>query len=509
MSSTIVSAQHPAEPEQRLDAAQRLQRRSSALLSRVDGALRTGTIAEPASFRGESPLIGTPSIHTTLKSRRDHEPVVGLRKFRATVQAEDQFLRRLLRQPDKIKPSHVQCSNIPYLDAVFSVLLSEPGVTQVFNTVHYVADLAKPAQSKPTPLRIDVIAQHGRRWIKVKASSLRGLKKELDTLDAQDSDDDSDRQDESDESDETDTSPIPPARTGGHTLVQETSTDTSVVADMLPLTIFRQAQEMLAAASQNPVHFQAPEVVFMFVGDEDIDARISSTLESLGVTVRRLACDADMNLVFHPGITQRLNFDITSLICLVSDLINRYEQIPKDAFDISALKLQSAQEQARPLLPALLSIMNGRELLIIHSAATKFFSIVRVIAGPIERRRALSLFRAEDLSTYNWAPSDIASVSDPESTWPLPRFAIVPDSPSDRFQELLARKTDGTKNGLQPHNINIIGTGDRLHCTTVAANGWLERTLRDSGFGGMSVWVHDPRSLVEARAIKYGFVGSL
>ncbi|KAJ1546220.1 hypothetical protein HK405_007299 [Cladochytrium tenue] len=589
--------------------------RSDALLSRL--AALSGAVKAAAPPDATPP--GRPRTQSAVRSRRDRALFLeGLGKLTAMVKAERRFLAKLLNDPDHIQPSHVQCSNLAFLEAVQHLAsLPDQAVCRIFHTVSYhppassnnshrrhaaAVDTLNPA-SAARSLRIDLVGRNGSRWVKVKASALRGLAVELGAdLDESDDDDDDDSDSSSGSiSTLSDSNPSAAADIGS----EDADADAALPSS---LPVFAQARAWLAAAAQNAVSYAAPTVVFAFVlapGDA-VDPRIVAGLQDLGVVVEfytaphaatvtaasvtdaavPLAAAAAVPLVgaardstetlgngdstsapppadaaastahaqqplpalIDPSpaqaLTDLLVLDTTCLIALVSDLSNRFHALPEHAFDTPALQVQRELEAAEPLFPTLLPHFHGRSLATPRTAFTRFAEILAVVAGPLERARALLLFPSEFAQTDPLLRRVVDSAADP-LLMPLPdesavranshpdlpfrRVAVVDDAPSPRFQPYAypaaaaaaaaAASTHTSGNGTKPHaptaapagnataatsrlltppNAAVFGTADAMRATAVSANAGLARRLAKLA-PGLPVLVHGARSLVEAR----------
>ncbi|KAJ3162371.1 hypothetical protein HDU86_004851 [Geranomyces michiganensis] len=452
-------------PEEELHSfkcqAHDLLARASSLLAAVDKAVQ----AAPRGGKGSR--------------------VEGLGKYRAVIKSEERFLRKLVDNPSTIRGPHVCCSNVPYLAAVWHLICTEPGVTNVYRTFNY-AETA--GQKRREAVRVDVVAGNGRRWVKVKASALKSFNNDLNEAEglSEDSDDDSGDLSSRDESMEVD------------------------------IPIYAQARVLMKAAEQNLYQFDPPTIVMKFLGNEEVDARILETLQSMGVVIERGRENAhagkDLQIplmpisIQHDHCLESVNLDVTTLIALVADIA--HEKVPNEALDTVPLQLQASQEKAEPLLPILDRLLHGRKMHATQTALRKFVDILYQLGGPTECERARNLiapgahadeYMAEldpQRALHDYPARPIAD------TWKFGPVVIVPDEPSERFTTLLPAAGDKGRK-FQQHHLAVFGTADRHRWTTVTANAWIERALVDVGLGGLSIFSHDPRSLVERRVKRY------
>ncbi|KAI8848129.1 hypothetical protein BC829DRAFT_394801 [Chytridium lagenaria] len=313
--------------------------------------------------------------------------------------------------------------------------------------------------------------------------------------------------------------------------------------EMIP--IVRQALELLEAARQNPIHYQAPEVYYVFFNTSDAVEEQKRIIEALKLTgvqamdvgefrmelgktrgeVGALSNDVIANPSHEvvSGIPQEVlpdwrtvwtsaaNLDVTTLITLASDISNQFDKVPKGLYSNEALILQEEQECLEPILHSLVPALEGKELLITQTALKKYIDIARVIAGPREKARTLFMCSEglrqqilSDLGSENWR--DFGGEVFKQIAPLEGRMSVVADDPSERFVRLSDSKGSVEKGGKKGTNItisqiqaNIFGTADRMEITTVTANGGLVRSLTKNGVLGLSLYLHEPRSFIETR----------
>ncbi|KAI8820111.1 uncharacterized protein EV422DRAFT_79243 [Fimicolochytrium jonesii] len=455
-----------------------LHRRAQWLLARIDTKLSTSPNPPAKTRRRAQNKNGNVTSHSP------DETIEGLTKFRALAKAEERFLSKLVETPSTIRPAHVSCSNIPYLTAILHLITTECGVTHVFRNVPYRGGRAG---KKEETARVDVVADWGRRWIKVKASAR--VEGEVGGEDEEDEDtDDGDAGDGDSEDDED-------ARSE-----EETETAPS---------LYTQVRSLIRARAQHLVHYEPPTVVMKFVGVGEVDERIVAALSDMGAVVEVVPDPPDADLwegdsipsvtksTQHPHILPTLNLDVTTLIALTTDLVHT-PAIPLPALDIAPLQLQAHQELHTPVLPYLLALFENRKLLTTRTALRKFVDIVKVMAGSCETKRARGLIAPGSFADDIMAELGPSGTHPPDRVTSLPQVEVIPDTPSPRFP-----LPTETNTRLTQQHIAVFGTGDALRATTVTANAWVERALGQVGVGGLSVVVIEPRSLVEVRVAKY------
>ncbi|KAJ1674985.1 hypothetical protein EV182_002168 [Spiromyces aspiralis] len=257
------------------------------------------------------------------------------------------------------------------------------------------------------------------------------------------------------------------------------------------------------------------------------------------------------------SMTDALLLDVTTLCVLTSSLTHAYRHLPDPSiFDIKPLRFQTEQEQRHPMLPFLARLFAGRRLFTTASAAERLFSIAYVVGGRDERRRCHALlgqpapassviigpFMAALERKYADSAEDRQASSKQEgelwAEWmriaegaAAPWVEIVDDEPSWRMQEFYRQyhevccnsrtswtgrseeleeekekekeKESGSTNRhrrLTELHRDVFGTADARRWTLVTANTKTARLLSDSGaMAGLSVLLHQPRSLAEAR----------
>jgi len=164
----------------------------------------------------------------------------------------------------------------------------------------------------------------------------------------------------------------------------------------------------------------------------------------------------------RPDDIPRVNLDITTLICLVSNLCFGGCHY---SFTEKILSEQAEQERAHPVLQEIQDFIQGKAVYVCESALSDFRNILVTVGGPQEQRRAEVL-----LSTVT----------------------VVPDQPSRRAAAMAssAKVKDRAK--------AIFGTGDNIQATTVTANVGFVRAARGQGVT-FSVFLHESRALTELK----------
>lgn len=268
-------------------------------------------------------------------------------------------------------------------------------------------------------------------------------------------------------------------------------------------SVLASAKELLTGAEANLVNYAVPIVVFSF--SQGVTDEVKMRLLDLGVRVEGAVVDPDDGdeqyddddedkedgnysseedaedlireppplkrapIVYEPVSTAdafveltTVNLDVTTLICLVSDVTNGGSV---HDFADEILRDQALAERREPSLPILLKFMEGKRLICTKTAFAHFINIAKIVGGPRE------IARAEE-----WRS----------------KLEIVDDDPSEA-----ARKLTGPKIKEQ-HKI-VFGTGDRYKAVTTTSNSALMRAAEQQGLK-FCVFLHPARALTEQKS---------
>ncbi|KAM9701264.1 UPF0415 protein C7orf25 homolog [Menidia menidia] len=375
--------------------------------------------------------------------------VAGGLKLCGRLRAELRFLRGLGSGGRRPLEAHLRSSNLTHLAAVVQAAGSLPGVVALLQAV----PLRDAAGRRLLP--VDVVAGGGRTWVKAvgrRAAALHAI-----------------------------------WRGRGHHGHR---------------SLVKQAQDLLLASRQQPLHYQPPQVMLAFYGG--VSRPMARRLIAMGVGVRgdvvavegeeegerrepgvggaspplpppptrplpppRGAPPLVLARLAFPAAPRaaacgRLNLDVTTLIALASSLCHGGAGL---AFREPVLTEQAAAERRAPLLPSLLAFMAGKRLFACRAAARDFQQILDTLGGAGERRRGAALLRS---------------------------LTLVDDRPSQRTRRLAASAK------VTPRSLSIFGTGDSLRAVTMTANGRFVRAAANQGVH-YSVFLHQPRALTEAK----------
>ncbi|KAF9200541.1 hypothetical protein BGZ49_009207 [Haplosporangium sp. Z 27] len=384
--------------------------------------------------------------------------VDGLQKLTSALHSEQKFLEKVASTPsEEIKPVQITSSNVPYLKSLVWALIHSKNPVAVRKVFSYTLDpftvieptekfkALPPKQGKGNPkkggnnvmqlsnsnplsttlaneqtfqVKVDVVADHGKSWLRINAGSVWSLVHEFAGME-----DDSDEEEDEDEDEcEDDTQ-----ETATHSRTKKpihVSKDTH--PDMTLLT-----RSLVLAADQNKLHYtQRPDVTLRFAGilPEESPAlesmihksvRVGSVAQSLSSgnyesfpvkvvfgpidsssspTNAGTMSSTPLDPSFAPFsipesvddmvlFTKTLHLDITTLMALSSFLCHVIRPDPS-LFTSPPLVLQAQQEHNQPLLPLLAKIFEGRDRLVMsRTAAARFKTILTVIGGPEEKWR--------------------------------------------------------------------------------------------------------------------------
>lgn len=417
-------------------------------------------------------------------SKLNDRSINGASKLRRRVQAEIKCLTKKLEDRSELKEEHIQCSNLGQLEALADVATEVADVTGVLTTFSF---------GGVEKIVVDVVADEGRKWIKVimrnpKALHLafvtrgRGASKPLDEV----------------------------------------------------------GEDFLMCAEQNQVFYSSPKVEFWF--RNGVSEGLAKCLEDSGVLVKgtRIPDDelglpdysvpdtdtdtdsedcstedyseeseddscSDINFSDSRTIENSLdlkecssptrniskgsdessasydanchcennsirssnkeveivNLDVTAMIAYVSATSNGHANL---RFQDKFLSEQAEWERKNPVKEVLNTYFEGREMMACQEAVDHFTEIVRIIGGEGEKIRAKEL---------------------------VSRLTIVPGQ--DTFQEKV--KLGGKVRLLSRI---IFGTSEAHRAVTVTSNRHFVRSVENQGIRP-AVFFHEPRALTEQK----------
>jgi len=502
-------------------------------------------------------------------------PSIPLTKFRADIAREAKQLEQHGRSltpsttgPNPPTPGNtihqIRSSNITHLSSIWAVAKLNAGLTGIRKQVRYTTSTPPPAaasaSANPTPsskassharqrsriyerreataqrnggafavprsdkehVTVDVVADHGAKWIKVFTKNQRWLMMDLakeglvDIAGDSESDVDTDVDYGHDQ--------LPAQSTGNSYIPRSDGTDKNSALEEVKLV--KMAREFVAASKTTRVapHRRHPAIYFHLPKIEwgvsaDVDA-VLSHMERIGIVITTshngqspTTDDPPLPLptIFthmtappppHP-LTQTLNIDCTLLIALVSDISHfprshiaiphHYDGRPSKK-DIEG---QMASEEQGSLLEAIYPILRGRRLVCTRTAVEHLQGIIRIMGSASETARSHVLLGWSDGATVDMlSPKDAdarrafqeMSVHAVPSDLMLP-IQVVDDGGFDGFgtdehptaldAEVMQRIAKLPR--LSPLNRSVFLYGWREGLTTISLNRvvteWLERAV--------------------------------
>eukprot|EP00667_Euglena_gracilis_P011415 EG_transcript_11671 len=384
-----------------------------------------------------------------LRAASQPRKVDGLERYCRAVATEYKFVQAMCEGRKELTKSRVLSSNASLFEALHAVLLRERGVVGIGQT--FTLD------GRPRALKVDVVSEFGSKWIKVKAMSGRTIE---DLHEGR-------------------------GRFGEKSVVE-------------------MAADYLRCATQNIVNFGAPKVEFVFTDLGGIPSSITQQLQSAGILVSapsdppEVSSPSDAVVLaqqgpafeddegeeeashYHfllpplpdgggwavdPSTIQRVNFDVTALIALSSELT--HGGCVKDFPQHPVLQHQAEDERRRPVAAGLEAFLWGKEYVVCDRAAAEFLAILNVVAGPAEKARGEAL---------------------------LARCRQVPDQPSSHATALPESRR------IKARQKDIFGTGDTLQAITLTANVSFVRAAQEQGVH-FPVFTHPSRALTEMKGV--------
>ncbi|KAF9467151.1 hypothetical protein BDZ94DRAFT_1186166 [Collybia nuda] len=262
------------------------------------------------------------------------EHIPGLKKLRDSIKIDLDVLEKFLNDPNSVHLPPLS-TNAPYLIAVWNEILCGPSpIESVFKSMPLspadpLAESRQRGGQRPPAAKVDVVANHGKRWIRVNTIKNARILAEFREIDSYLTDSEDELYDELEDARPT---------------LAQTEFDNSVL---------RMGRSLLAAAKSNPIEgtTEIPRItlrltrlnpsLFKEGGDEN-DPRIAQTvrcLEDMGIDVElgergeeELPVKRNpkpMSLIPPAPLepTLHINLDLSVLIALISDLT--HSPLPK------------------------------------------------------------------------------------------------------------------------------------------------------------------------------------
>ncbi|KAI8062395.1 hypothetical protein BC940DRAFT_119934 [Gongronella butleri] len=388
--------------------------------------------------------------------------------------------------------------------------------------------IGQAAMLRQHSVKVDLVAEHERVWIKIIARNAKAFRHEMAGLELW-GDDDSDKENDEtgllgDDDDSSSNSDSSDNEEDGH----RHGLRAAKTPSMEDLPIFKRARHYLRAAHAHRVHFKEPIVMFAFLRirrDEDpFVQRIMPKLEEMGICVYMQgdpggiqgAYKAPIQRIFPlddtRSTTPHLNLDVSTVLAMISEL--SHHVCSPDHIQGEPLKNQAIAEASAPVLAPLARILQGKKLFMTQCAFERLRDIMSLVAGPRERQRYQQLFPNPGQKIYNTTDTrdaPIKGLDDNDDMWTRlghpPTITIIPNDPTPRFLGLLegAGNSKYVNSGRKirtrftDYHATIFGTGDKLQMTTVTAIQWMDHALTKAGITDTLLVVHDARSLAEEK----------
>ncbi|GLH07398.1 UPF0415 protein C7orf25-like protein [Gryllus bimaculatus] len=368
---------------------------------------------------------------------RDLSNIKGVSKLKKLILAERTFLHKVAASKT-IQAKHLTTTNLIHFKALIST------VFELEKCVAVLEPFTFKIQGNLKRIVVDIVKDEGKEWVKVTARNPKGL-------------------------------------------MMSCLGDTNYGSR----TIFDQAKDFIKCASQNPIFYVPPKVIFKF--SSGVDSALATKISNVGIevigdllpTTYNTVCDSsdeeseeeencdlaestshvlkDDDALRKPIL--KLNLDITTLIAYVSDMTNGGTCVK---FIQEPLTLQAQSERKTKVKDMLNKLFEGKELYCCETAMTRFKEILAVVGGENEKKRAEQF---------------------------LQRITVVPDCVSERVKNL---KNSGQ---IKDKPKIVFGTGDSMQAVTVSANWGFFYSAQHQGVQ-LTTHLHEPRALSEQASIR-------
>ncbi|KAG1737508.1 uncharacterized protein EDB91DRAFT_1237879 [Suillus paluster] len=283
------------------------------------------------------PIIDSSGEETGEGKAQTREVLPGLRFLREEAKRDLQILQKFLDNPELASLPPLS-TNAPYLVAVWQELLQARGAVAIYRTFYAAAQpqaSRKPKSGTPKGrgVKVDVVADNGRRWIRINTIKNSRILMEFHEMDSYLTSSDEDDGDG-----------------------QSFEKKESLTPEEFDNSVLRMGRELLDAARANPLHGsnEIPSVTMRLtrlnpsLSDTDhkkSDPRIAYTIECLqrmgidiqlgekqGIVKETTDTPAQPMIEFEP--TTHINLDLSALIALISDITHSH--LPRDPEEATA-----------------------------------------------------------------------------------------------------------------------------------------------------------------------------
>eukprot|EP00873_Tetraselmis_striata_P006691 jgi/Tetstr1/426955/TSEL_017168.t1 len=225
-----------------------------------------------------------------------------------------------------------------------------------------------------------------------------------------------------------------------------------------------QAVERLAVARSpcNLVRWRSPSVVFFF--PQGVDAGVAAELREMGAHVMDGAAPLEPQFPPRPPPPAYANLDVTAMCALVSEVANGgaesggTPEVLAWAARISHWVDCVAAEAEDPLLPRLMPVLEGRQLIASSTAVAHFEKLLATCGGPRETTRLAAV-----------AVPHPGEARDGGGGWPGAE-------PHEFFSRRVARLGQ-----VAPAQKWVLGLSDTAQAMTVTANGKVLKSAAKQG----------------------------
>ncbi|XP_034483359.1 UPF0415 protein C7orf25 homolog [Drosophila innubila] len=265
------------------------------------------------------------------KALVEFEDIAGVSKVQRKIQQELKFLEKVIRTKT-LKENHITSSNFVNYEFLIKTLRLQQGVVDI-NAVF-------PLESRDNPLRVDIVANNGLKWIKVIARNSRSIED---------------------------------AAKG--------------CVSFGARSVLDQAEDYLEASELHFCMFQRPKIVFYF--SNKIDSSLHEELKGMGVQTASLE-EPDLDVDQYATASEELNLDVTTMLAYCSALTNgRCNWVFKEPL----LTEQAEKEREVPVKPMIEKILQGKRLVCCQLAYDAFQNILTVLGGPHEKEIAAEFLK--------------------------------------------------------------------------------------------------------------------
>ncbi|KAH8371516.1 hypothetical protein KR093_007836 [Drosophila rubida] len=280
----------------------------------------------------------------------DFEGIAGVSKVQRKIQQELKFLEKVIRTKT-LKENHITSSNFVNYEFLIKTLRLQQGVVDI-NAVF-------PLNSRDNPLRVDIVANNGLKWIKVIARNSKSIEDAAKGC----------------------------VSFGARSVLDQAAD--YLEASELHFCMFQRPKVSqvktanVCAVAKNHIF----QIVFYF--SNKIESSLHDELKEMGVQTASLE-EPDRDVDQYATTSDELNLDVTTMLAYCSALSNgRCNWVFKEPL----LTEQASKERELPVKPILEKIFEGKRLVCCQLAYDAFENILKVLGGPHERELAAEFMK--------------------------------------------------------------------------------------------------------------------